>query len=822
MKHRPSYSRIAAAWLLTSVICAVSLASAPVSAGPQPGPVDLLYPERPVKQKRAIERKVRRLVWPTLISPALVRWGGRFDLLVKVAKGPDGKPILPVVAPSGVSVRASSKVKAGGLDPSWKVYLLAKGAAPKRCPLVAWTREGTEHLRLTVQARRALARDVYSLRIVAPGIDDSQPNAVRVHGASEPERFRFVVMTDHQLWDPSFALKGRALHSKSFPAQAGAKKLNEAITRQGFDEIKLLDPAFVLHTGDLIFGLDFTAEYQQARRELVRARLPVFAIPGNHDGYAIYTVRLKGGAVQTLTGAIGCKKHLDGDLSWGKLWVFVACVYGDVKEHLYADLQADGLAFWRRQLGPDEYAFDYGRFRFIAVNTYSGTPERRHAFSIYMDILDLHLGAPAVDNYGGYLTDPQLVRIERELKQTRARGLVPVVFGHHDPRGNAKGDRYHPNEPFPTDPLGMNHFEEWNYDGKWDSDPKDKRSKETAGANSASRFLAALARYGGYYISGHVHADGRKVYPMGSWLGSYRVERRLELIRTTSAASSVKKGAYWGYRLLEAEGEQLRVVDFSKQHKLSSIPAGNFWVRRLAGKQEREVATSLPRALTIRVPWELKTQPLGYRFRLGAAPDSADPLATPTQPEVSQIERRGDKTRYWLRLKLPASSWPPSPKTVRRMRLRAVLARDNSPPQPVIDMAVAGGLALQQVDERFDAAPGQPVLLSAERTKDAQDDRILSYRWDFGAGHSARGKRVVHVFAGAGTHTVRLTLVDETGAQVTVSRQLRVQAPVPKAGCRGCCAPAGEGKTGLALLWLGVFGLVALRRRRLYDRDEGR
>ncbi len=666
-----------------------------------------------------------------------------------------------------------------------------------------------------------LARDVYDLRLVAPGIDDNQPNAVRVHGPSEPERFRFVVATDHQLWDPSYTLLGRAMHSRSFPAQADAKRLNEAITRQGLDEIKLLDPAFVLHTGDLIFGLDFTAEYKQARGELLRARLPIFAIPGNHDGYAIYTVRLKGGAVRALTGAIGCKKHLDGSLSWERLWVFVCCVYGDIKEQLYADLQADGLAFWRRQLGPDEYAFDFGRFRFIAVNTYSGTPERRHAFSIYMDILDLHLGAPAVDNYGGYLTDAQLARIERELRETRRRGLVPVVFGHHDPRGNAKGDRYHPNEPFPTDPIGSNHFEEWNYDDKWDSDPKDKRKKESAKANSASRFLAALARYGGYYISGHVHADGGNVYPVGSWIGAYRVEKRLELIRTTSAASSVKKGSYWGYRLLEAEGDQLKVVDFSAKHGLRSVPTGNFWVRSLANKRnEREVATSLPRELTIRVPWELPTRPLGYRFRLAAAADSADPLASMPQPEVREIERRGDKTRYWLRLKLPAArSWPPSPKTVRRMRLRAVLARDNAPPRPVIDMAVAGGLALQQVDERFDAAPGQAVLLSAERTKDAQDDRILTYLWDFGGGHGARGKRVVHTFAGAGTHTIRLTLVDETGAEVTVSRQLRVQAPVLKTGCRGCCAPVGS--SGLTPLWLGLVGLV-LWRRRLYERDEGR
>ncbi|MCK5798216.1 MAG: PKD domain-containing protein, partial [Deltaproteobacteria bacterium] len=250
-----------------------------------------------------------------------------------------------------------------------------------------------------------------------------------------------------------------------------------------------------------------------------------------------------------------------------------------------------------------------------------------------------------------------------------------------------------------------------------------------------------------------------------------------------------------------------------------SVPEGNFWVRDLPAKlptREREVATSLPEVMKIRVPWELPTRQGGYRFRLFSAPGSGDPLESFSSPRVDEIAIRGDQTTYWVGLTLPASSWPPRETTVRRMRLRAMAARDNTAPRPVIDMAVAGGLALQQVDDRFDVAPGEAVLLSAARSTDAEGDRIVSYLWDFGEGYGARGERVVHTFAGAGTHLLRLTLVDETGVQASVSRKLRVQAPLPRVGC-GSCALGDRGESlasfSLVVFALGIAFAVGRRRR---------
>ena len=50
-------------------------------------------------------------------------------------------------------------------------------------------------------------------------------------------------------------------------------------------------------------------------------------------------------------------------------------------------------------------------FRFIGLNTMDGSPERRHAYSFFVDAFDLHLGAPFVDNYGGYLSPAQLAAV---------------------------------------------------------------------------------------------------------------------------------------------------------------------------------------------------------------------------------------------------------------------------------------------------------------------------------------------------------------------------------------------------------------------------
>jgi hypothetical protein len=796
-----------------------------VTAVARGGVQDPDYAFRPTQQRDWARRRVRQILGPTVTYPALVRLGGKLEIRLRI--------------------RRSSRLRRLGVErpDRWAVDLRPAGGNalnPCRVLEVRGLDVPRGGLVLVVAVPVHLARDVYDLDVVGPGIDDSQPNAVRIYGETEPERFRFAVITDHQLWDPSHRVSSRAINTGSFPRRGGDAD-NLAITRQEFAELALWDPEFVLHLGDLIFGVNYPAEYDEAFELLADAGLPVFAVPGNHDGYADYVVRLRGGALKILTGALGCKKHLAGELSWNKVWVFITCVYGDVKEMLYTDLHRDGLVYWRRQFGPTVYAFDHGKIHFVGINTYDGSPERRHAFSIYMDAFDLHLGAPAVDNYGGYLTAEQLRFIKQEAARATERGQTLVFFGHHDPRGNEGGQRCHANEPFPTDPLGIAGFEEWNFDSKsWDSDPKDRRGTETEGKNSGHALLAILAEHGGYYLSGHGHQDGRRVYEPGSSLpGGIKVKRRLEFIRTTTAAAGVRGDGYWGYRLIEVKGGRLGAVDYAPEHRLSSLPAGNIWVTRdkdalgssppskAQGRRSDEtpvldLTSGLPRPAKPVVRWELPTRVEGYRFRLAAGETGRpqDPSRI-EHPTVRQIEQRGAATVYWVAVSMPAAAYPPRAEQLVRRRLRALVARGNRAPQAVIDVAPAGGLKLQPLDAQFEGVIGQPVLLSAERSADPDGDRIISYLWSLGDEHQARGKRLVHRFTTPGSRVVKLTLIDEAGARSTVEGTLRIVAPLPPQapeppGCRGCCA-SGARVAGLALPGLALLGLVLAgwwRRRR--------
>jgi hypothetical protein len=770
------------------------------------------YPFAPTKQREEARRRIRGVLHPTLGFSALARQGGRLVVLVHAPRGFDGA-LLPPSAPK-----------------DWSLHLLRRGELPAQKLTVRAVRLAGKLLELEAAVPAHLARDVYDLRVVGPGVDESQPNSVRLFGASEPERFRFAVLSDHQLWDPSYKMSARELNARAYPRAAGAAE-NMAIAREGFAELALVDPDFVLYLGDLVFGVSYPEEYDQAYGLLERARLPLMAVPGNHDTYADYVVRLKGGTLTLVAGAVTCRRHLEGDLTWGKAWMFITCVYGDVKQYLYADLHRDGQVFWRRQMGPPTYAFDYGHFRFVGVNTYDGSPERRHAFSIYMDALDLHLGAPAVDNYGGYLTDEQLAFVEEQAALAERRDQTLVVFGHHDPRGNRSGRRYHENEPFPTDPVSLGGFEEWNFDSKsWDSDPKDRRGAETEAHHSGHALLAILARHGGYYLSGHVHHDERRVYEPGSDVLGIRVRKRLEFIRTTTGSAGVKDDGYWGYRLLEARGRELVSVDLAPEHGLGSVPSGNLFATGAGAGGELELANGLPRATRVVVPVELPSRPGGYRFKLGRVPgDSAgyDPAEVP--PRLLDVAAaRGGRTTFFVEASLPAAGWPPTAHTLRRRLLVPAPARDNSPPVGVIDVVRSSDRTAPPAravaaphgagDDAVAVLVGEPLLFVADRSHDREGDRIIAALWDLGGELDARGTRVAHAFKSPGPRKVTLTLVDEAGARGAVSRRIEVRLPPPPSpGCGGCCtatpAPVASAAAVLSLLGAAVGVLLGLRRR---------
>ncbi len=765
---------------------------------------DRHYPFRSSGQRDTVARYIAHILAPTLTCPALVQAGGRLGVLIKPTEQP--------VTPGKLTTKK-------GFKQTWQAFLQRSGVGSVMpLKVVSALPEGAD-IRLELKLPLRLARDVYDLRVMGLGINEIQPNAVRVHGQKEPERFRFAVVNDHQLWDPSWRLTGRAISAGKYPVPADAEE-NLAIAGQELHELALLDPDFVLLPGDLVYGVDYPREYSQARKLLKRARLPIFAVPGNHDGYADYVVKLRGGALTLVAGVLECKEHLEGELTWGKAWVFTTCLYGDIKDLLYADLHRDGLIYWSRQLGPPAYAFSHGGVRFVGLNTYDGTPERRHAFSLFMDAFDLKLGVPAVDNYGGYLSAKQLEFARREARGAARRGETLIFFGHHDPRGNEEGRAYHPNEAFPTDPLSMGGFEEWNYDSsEWDSDPRDGRKGETARRHSGIELLKILAWYGGYYFSGHVHHDERRIYQPGDMIGGIKVRRRLEFIRTTTASSGTTKGGYWGYRLVEVDGGKLKVVDYDPDHHLGSVPAGNLWATHQGTTPpEVSLASGLPRATRLVLPLELPARDEGYRFRLRRDKKSSGAM-TPGEkmPQVLQLTRSAKKIRFSVEVFLPPAPYPPTERGLVRKVLRALPARGNRPPNPIIDATVAGQGALSVMDRPLKAHVGQTVLLSARRSTDPEGDRILTYYWDLAGEREALGPRVAHRFSGAGTFPVRLTVEDEAGARASLLRQV-ILAPPPGPGCGGCCTESGRPAPAATLLFLCLAGLAGggflLRRRR--------
>lgn len=631
-----------------------------------------------------------------------------------------------------------------------------------------------------------------------------EPLAVRVLGpapaAGEGDvPFRFAVMTDHQLLDPSWEL-GDTAQAPSKRPWHGEKKANLAMTEQIFRELGLLDPDMVVHLGDLLFGLKFPEEYAAMYRRVAGSRLVGFYIPGNHDGYATYSVRLPELGALAL-GVVSCRakmpKNLDFTANWYEIFTFLSCLYSDLKEELFDHLVADGLEHWKATLGPLNHAHARGRFHFIFLNTYGGTNRRRHSFSVYVKMFDRHIGAPMVDNYGGTLSEEDLVFVQAELAEAAGHGRTPVVFAHHDPRGNTDAAPYHQNEPFPTDPVGINHFEEWNYDGAWDSNPDDARGKESGTDNSGTRLLALLARSGGYYISGHLHKDGEWRYAPGSTLGkALRVERQLTFVKVTTAASSTKDGSRWGYRLFTALPDgTLDLAPVVPGRK--SVPAGNFWVETKLSDDRGEVRVhnALPVPLTLHVPVCVPAAAVGYRLVSGTGARQTL-VDAPDAPEGFR--------RFVWRVNVPmgVSAFA----TPGILDLVVAPADGNRPPQVRI---TADGRPVTPESE----VPA-PRVLDASGTTDPDGDPL-------GGAHFMTGDARVdgtRWAPGQATGPFTFAVRDDAGAWTRARYTLgppRRPDPPRSAGPRGCgcnCTFATTAGSGAGLLLIGA-ALWFFRRR---------
>ena len=194
-----------------------------------------------------------------------------------------------------------------------------------------------------------------------------QPRAVKVIEAFT-DTFSFVHITDFHVGDP------RGIKENLWQT-IGMKSIKKCIS-----EINLLNPDFVIISGDLVYGQIYPYEYRREYRlcyQLIqRFDVPTYLCPGNHDGY---------------------RRILE-----------------------------DGFTFWEHYFGPLYYSFNFGNYHFLSVNSYDHSPLGRLTI----------LFAPL--NWGGSIRDKQLQWIENDLQNDDSE--LTFMFMHHNPLWDTQKD----------------------------------------------------------------------------------------------------------------------------------------------------------------------------------------------------------------------------------------------------------------------------------------------------------------------------------------------------------------------------------------------
>ena len=157
----------------------------------------------------------------------------------------------------------------------------------------------------------------------------------------------------------------------------------------------------------------------------------------------------------------------------------------------------------------------------------------------------------------------------------------------------------------------------------------------------------------------------------------------------------------------------------------------------------------------------------GGVFYVRGLPDGrwADPVkvAAGTFPEYSgmDVDPEGNVHVVW-------SDGPDPDDAFHRDVYYTQVELPGKPPEAVIEASPAFGLLPLEVD--FDASQSSD-----------KDGKIIGYRWNFGDGETAVGKKVSHTFADEGTYTVILTVIDDDLLSGTAKVDIEVSSGQPVA-----------------------------------------
>jgi predicted MPP superfamily phosphohydrolase len=216
-----------------------------------------------------------------------------------------------------------------------------------------------------------VTEELYNITIMldqnGTSLSSSQPRAVSVVEEFTDD-FSFIHLTDFHVGDPRGLLE-------SIRETIGMKSIKRSIS-----EINILNPDFVIISGDLVFGQlyprEYSREYKKCYELIQEFDVPTYLCPGNHDGY---------------------RRPFE-----------------------------DGLEFWKQYFGPLYYSFDYGNYHFQAINSYDMSPLSRFTF----------LFIPF--NWGGSIQDEQLQWIENDLSSSDSE--LTFMFMHHNPLWDTRGE----------------------------------------------------------------------------------------------------------------------------------------------------------------------------------------------------------------------------------------------------------------------------------------------------------------------------------------------------------------------------------------------
>ena len=296
--------------------------------------------------------KIKHLVYPTLGQPVIIKKGETFTLEFDfIGKGEAF--IQPNILQWNVTLSSSNdrwptetecvvESATDGISERWpgdSTGVYWEGSGP-------WA--GREVWKVTVGVPIDTRSDLYDLRVTADSfsttVSDSQPHAVQVIDEFKDD-YTFIQITDFHINDP----RGPASWIELPEPHPNSEEFRDyKYNLKAIDCVNLLNPDFVIMSGDTVFGIpffveypwaatgitdftgttpDWNGEYNKAYEQLLRLNMPIVCLPGNHDSYnmEIYNI-----VASEWTGLEGHAKQ-DGAEIWPTIFSprYFGWDYGD-------------------------------------------------------------------------------------------------------------------------------------------------------------------------------------------------------------------------------------------------------------------------------------------------------------------------------------------------------------------------------------------------------------------------------------------------------------------------------------------------------------